>query len=525
MLARNDTDKSYLWVLFAIGFFLLYRFFLVFLLWDGRLIPPLPSDSAHIITSIRDAIDGKPFLRLPYPTYDFLLGLSAKILNMAPEKIFRASHYVFPLVGLTAVYFATRSMGLRKCEQGLSICISAFTPIFSFPVANQYSVVYFFILVGYVLCACNNSLGWKKVIRLLLLFVLVFGFVFFHRSAIYYAAIFMIMFFVVLVEKYLFKVSVGSIPSRLLILILFTVVSYGCGSYLLSTPCPNVTVTPISIRAVMPDVSSGVRVSWSNFVKNLTGLGFRYFLLMIVPFLTFFWSKTFLVLRRYLHLRRVIIASVVFLVVSFFHEQGNRALFPLYLITFILAGVVLSRVTCENTFSKKSFLSIAVACILMLLPITYEVMGTLRLNYLVNIGIDYSKNINDVPYIEDGYFFVSDPWLVQSYMESKGVDSVLVGSHVKYDKGNIIVVLDTSSTYFFEDQDRLFYKIKRLIHSFGKKWLIDFTSTGIPHPSLRYTPAERIQHIKNVNNGIEVEFLQRNMPFYYYLITKSPNHD
>lgn len=103
----NKKIKENKWLILAILFFITWKFFLIHILWQGRVLPPEPDDAYNYISHIANIINCPNFqlcssLEISmqnstgyiYLSYRLFFGYLAKIFSFSPQTIYHISFYL-----------------------------------------------------------------------------------------------------------------------------------------------------------------------------------------------------------------------------------------------------------------------------------------------------------------------------------------------------------------------------------------------------------------------------------------------
>lgn len=127
--------KKHQLILLAMSFFLIWKFLLVSVLWQDRTTPPEPDDSYAYISTIASASacphtflcsqqtqafvsDYASYIEF---SYRIILGGTARILNLSPEKMYEASFYIGTILLAGALFIFLRSLTKNSTIISLSI--------------------------------------------------------------------------------------------------------------------------------------------------------------------------------------------------------------------------------------------------------------------------------------------------------------------------------------------------------------------------------------------------------------------
>lgn len=187
------------WIIAAIVFFVIFKFWLIGVMWDGRSIPPEPDDTYQYVAHIASVIDCPSIIFCPYPgvsmsdhtgvtylSYRTLLGLVGTITGYSPEAIFKASFYAGTvLLAIVLIAFVSSFTKDKKLIAWSLLFLSFYHGTgeshgFFWVVPSFFSMLLFFILVVFI-----ERKGWKNPFHWWLMIPIVFLYVFSHPISEY----------------------------------------------------------------------------------------------------------------------------------------------------------------------------------------------------------------------------------------------------------------------------------------------------------------------------------------------------
>ena len=165
-----EKVKANKWLIGAIVFFILWKFFLIHILWQDRAVPPEPDDSYNYIAQITSIADCKLFQECSsttisthyssgfyYLSYRLFFGLLAHLTGLSSEAIYHLSFYIGTLFLAFILYPFLQIFSKDKNLIAWSIVFLSFyhglgeIHGFFWVVPSFFSVLLFFTLVTLIL--------------------------------------------------------------------------------------------------------------------------------------------------------------------------------------------------------------------------------------------------------------------------------------------------------------------------------------------------------------------------------------
>lgn len=193
--------KENKWLIGAVVFFILWKFFLIHILWQDRSIPPEPDDSYNYISQITAIADCKGFHFCPYLgvsmedstgfvylSYRLFFGWLAKITQLSPQTIYHFGFYLGTLFLAFILCPFIKIFTNNKHLLAWSIFFLSFyhglgeIHGFYWVVPSFFSVLLFFILAMYIL---RDELKFKVWLIIPLTVLYAFS----HPTSVYFIAI------------------------------------------------------------------------------------------------------------------------------------------------------------------------------------------------------------------------------------------------------------------------------------------------------------------------------------------------
>ncbi|MFZ1627015.1 MAG: hypothetical protein WAT81_04395, partial [Candidatus Moraniibacteriota bacterium] len=202
--------KNNAWILVAVFFFVAWKFFLISTLWEGRLTPPIPSDSSVYLLHIDATLNCSNLLSCPdraisfntytgvdHLSYRLFLGIFGKIFGLDVVETYLFSFYIGTmLLAATLALFTSKLTGVdKKLAAFLIIILGLYNGSgsyhgFFWVVPSFFSFLLFILILSIILDAENQR--WKiwlailaplsiftHMLGLYLLFILLAYFVFY----------------------------------------------------------------------------------------------------------------------------------------------------------------------------------------------------------------------------------------------------------------------------------------------------------------------------------------------------------
>lgn len=195
--------KKNQWVVAASIFFILWKFFLVGILWSDRSIAPEPDDSYEYIARIASVsecqngifceytgVSMRDHSGFAYLSYGLIFGIVGKIFGLAPEKTFHLSFYLGTALLAIILPIFLSSLTQRRSLISLSIIFLAFyhgtgeSHGFFWVVPSFYLTALFIVLFHFI------TSSHSKVANYIIAALVSITYVFMHPMSIYIAFLF-----------------------------------------------------------------------------------------------------------------------------------------------------------------------------------------------------------------------------------------------------------------------------------------------------------------------------------------------
>ena len=184
----TEKIKSFIadnrWILIASAFFIIWKFFLITLLWHDRIAPPSPDDSYMYILHInstaecpslifcKDALFSlQKYSGFEHLTYRLFFGGIARLFDLDPITTYQISFFIGTVIMLMAIILLATSLSKNKKLVAFSILIlSLFNGAgsyhgFFFVVPSFFALLFFFIIISVIL---KDSRHWKIMLPILI---------------------------------------------------------------------------------------------------------------------------------------------------------------------------------------------------------------------------------------------------------------------------------------------------------------------------------------------------------------------
>lgn len=357
------------WVFAAVIFFIVWKFFLISILWQDRLIPPEPDDTLTYVTQIESVFKCDNFLfcsdsrvtlgdssGFVYLSYRLFWGTLEKILGISPEKMLLWSFYIGTLfIPLVFIPFL-KIFSNKRSLIALSVFFLTFyhglgeTHGFFWVVPSFFSALLFFV-IAVLMLKDNTWLRFSVAIPLAILYT------FMHPIGVYLIFIFPLY----LLIHFAFTREFDPLVWKKMALIVMTVSLCSISqTYYLSKNSQNDSYAPSTsltqaksifddvvskkIQERKPDsytIASVANKESDNFLnQKISSLHAGYFRwifphwLAIAPFTL---SISMLVLKRKYNLLSLYFASLIFFIIAtFLNEFGFRSAIILWPVTYIV---------------------------------------------------------------------------------------------------------------------------------------------------------------------------------------------
>lgn len=355
--------KNNKWIVIASIFFIVWKFFLISILWNNRISPPEPDDSYIYIAHIESVRKCPTFIfcsdspynlntssGIEHLSYRLFFGTLGKILNLDSFQIFHLSFYIgIILLTLTLVYFL-KSLNQNKKIIAISILFLALYNGngayhgFYWVVPSFFSLMLFFLVFAIV------NLGPKHYKYLILLITPFF--VYAHSMSMYLIMLLPIFF---VIHSIFFKKIDKDLLKRIIFSILLFFICYAPSTIYLSSFSKN---NPYGTTSLLKKSYEGISIQSSQDKNNgdmkstnetttdidtyLPGLQsiqrnyLNWTILNWMGAITLFTALTILIKNREFKLLSIYLTASIFMLGSSIVEYGERSLILIWPLTFIL---------------------------------------------------------------------------------------------------------------------------------------------------------------------------------------------
>lgn len=444
------------WIILASIFFIIWKLFLVGILWEGRSVAPEPDDSYEYIARIAAVSDCHSDLFCPYAgvsmadhsgfaylSYGLIFGLIGKIFSLAPEKTFHLGFYLGTLLLALILPFFLASFTSRRPLIALSILFLAFyhgtgeSHGFFWVVPSFFSLILFFILYRFI----TNKDQQPSSYCIATIFSVIYAFM--HPISIY--LIFFFPIYLAISFYFTKKYSVSEIRRTLFVIFIVLGSASIQSQYLARTSQQNYYGLGSSLeqtRQIINDFThdgrSGYRPEYNvveigevsfftTRIATLNATYFRYILphwIMIFPFILALWILYF---RHEFRLLTFYLSALLFFVTAtLFHEFGFRSAIILWPATYILAAFsightyALIKERSPGTLQRiGKFLVIIFIIIFFLINALFSIGYNLNVNSRNNFEIDESFTTSLLSRMEQNDHIGLDVVLVRTRAGSK----------------------------------------------------------------------------------------------------------
>lgn len=450
--------KSYLTkklIPLAIVFFIIYRFWLIVLLFKRRTLLPEPDDSYFYLTEIRKILDsGTLFYKFPlHPlwrsdwshilTYKLLIIFIHKISNLSLEATFFLSFFLGTVL-LVFVLFLFLSK-LIKEKQNISWLIfflafysgSGAYHGFYWVVPSFFSIVFFFLILSYIYDDKAKKLPIISLFLLLPLFILSHPMALFALSILIFNSFFL---------YWLKDKNWKAISIKTFILTIFGILQFSLLELILTIT--QTKVTPLHYLSPLENLKQVFSgrinlISWEMLRKEYFNLLFPHKI-----FLLFFMILLgCLLLKRRYKFFSLFFATLTFTLFSLINYYGYRALLFLWPITFLTIGQGIFDFYSILKKTSKLLFSFLVLIFLIILNV-FNIVQAKNLNRRDNFSWDKScpayllENTNKNDSIFFGDYLTYNLFLYYGFYrrESYLFSLSKVGQYKELTKGSYLVV-------------------------------------------------------------------------------------
>lgn len=355
------------WIIAASIFFIVWKFFLIGILWDDRLIAPEPDDSYEYIARIAAISECHDGLICPYTgvsmydhsgfaylSYGLIFGLIGKIFSLSPEKTFYLSFYIGTTILAIVLPFFLSAFTQRRSLVALSVIFLAFyhgtgeSHGFFWIVPSFYTVVLFFLIFRLVTSTKQRLSTYAVIIAVSIIYT------FMHPISIYLVFLLPLYLYI----HFFFSRKYSSLEIKKVLLVLFVVLGSASiqSFYLAHISQLNYYGFSGSMFQARQAISAFTHEETSyyfnysvtkkdntSFLKNridtLQITYFRYILphwIMIFPFMFMLWILYFY--RKFQLLALYLSTFFFFITATLFHQFGFRSAIILWPVTYITAA-------------------------------------------------------------------------------------------------------------------------------------------------------------------------------------------
>lgn len=424
----RKTAKEYRWAIAASLFFIVWKFFLIGILWDGRTIPPEPDDSFQYIADIASVTECHTGFFCPYPgvsmtdasgftylTYKMFLGAIGIMTGLSPDTVFRTGFYIGTIL-LTFLFLPfLKSFTDNRKLIAWSILFLAFyhgtgeTHGFFWVVPSFCSMLLFFMLFLFV-TGRFTGFGYR------LAAVVAIAFVFSHPISVY--LVFMLPIYIGIlsilsrelqtngIKKTIFLIAIvilSATGQSLYLKHFWQINSYGLGASLsnaqttVSELYSETSTAKTTPNAVTYDITDNEDADlFTNKLETLKAVYFRY----VIPH----WSAAFLLVgvlllliaKRQYRLVSFYVSSLIFFVIAtFLNTFGFRSAIILWPVTFIVYAfgswyILIFAIHLPSPFLKR----VMTASVVLAVIIFFGINTALALIFNTNLNLRHKYDID-----------------------------------------------------------------------------------------------------------------------------------
>jgi len=414
------------WIIIASTFFIIWKFFLIGILWNDRLSPPEPDDSyiySGYINSVKECpvflcnypyISFKSYTGFTYLSYRIFFGSIAKIFNINPVALFHFSFYLGIIILLPTLLYFLHALTKNKQLIGLSLFFLALYNGsgayhgFFWVVPSFFFVALFLVIISLVI---RGHKYWKAALLIIIPF-----FVHLHPMSIY--SILVLLFFY-LSYSFFIKNTQKELFRRTLFSIAVAIISYAPVSlYLNMTSQGNPMGPKKAIEYARESLQSKEEVIATekaadtknlntesnkeklskNSFKSLAAIKINYFdwlfphWVAIIPFSIFL---LLLINYKEIKLISLYLSLIIFILLSSLNPYGFRSLSLIWPITYVfyafgfwyLIKFINDKARNITTVKILNSITYAGATIFIIVNITYSILMNSYANNQDNLSI------------------------------------------------------------------------------------------------------------------------------------------
>ncbi len=377
------TLKENKLILSAVIFFVFYKFFFVWMLFNGRNVPPEPDDSYYYLSAANrfPQISSFEDFRLFYFS-GFLKFLTQ--LTGDPEAALKANFFIGSLLIPFSLVFFLKRIETNKSLAALSLFFLAFYHGsgayhgFYWVVPSLFQVLLFFIILGFI--QSEKKVTFTQIFFPSLLFI------FAHPTSLFLSAVF--GFYFIIFSALNWKIEKQNITKAFY---LFISLGFSFTAYFLMSKLFPVGQTPQSFQSNFGLI---IKFFSGQLAPDAFGIIWKeYFAIFSAhPFILLSSLITLVIVfaNKNLKLISIYLSCLILVLISSYIPYGARTLALLWPVTFLVIGCA--------TFYIYEFLARLKLKYLILIPVLFFTLITTTFNLLatrtVNITKNYSWNRN-----------------------------------------------------------------------------------------------------------------------------------
>lgn len=495
------------WLLAAILFFIVWKFFLISVLWQDRTIPPEPDDSYNYLTQIASiaecTIEGCSSTNITlqnssgfnYLTYRVFFGAIGNITNLPIQTVYYLSFY-FGIIFLISILIPfLKSFSQNRLLIAWSIFFLSFyhgfgeTHGFFWVVPSFYFVVFFFVLA---LLIMRDEIQ----LPILALFALTLLYTFIHPMSVFAALIFPLY----LIFFSFFTWSFPLLARKKTFFIIVLVFSFSLTAHhLLPNNAP--TQQAYSVKNAVQGVKSTIipsspplaiekTTNSSHFPSTVSlplyliihekiiALNHAYFRWLLPHWFFIFplvITLLVLVFKKNIKLLSLYFASLTFFIIAtIFNQFGYRSaiiLWPLTYLTFAFSSWYLLQILRQSPrwYFKKLFFwffTFALGCFFFInsiFAIVFNENFSTRSNYYIESSL-IKYILTEIP--EDKIIMASRELIIAEMFNSSDLRKRVVSYHPEAD----FIIITITDKIPQKEPSKLFHLIQSIAKKAGKEF-------------------------------------------------------
>ncbi len=501
----NQKMQENKWFIAAILFFIIWKFFLIGILWEDRHIPPEPDDSYNYLTQIASIAEctskscSSTNITLQnssgfnYLTYRIFFGILGKILHVSIQEIYHFSFY-FGIILLTLIFVPfLKSFSQNKDLISWSIFFLSFyhgfgeTHGFFWIVPSFFFVIFFFLLTLFLLRDDIQFRYWS-------LFILTFFYTFLHPMSVF--SILILPFYLLFYSFFTWTFPLAAWKKASLIVIL--VFSFSLTAHhILPNNAPTQKV--YSLTHVAQEARSNLELD-SSILSPTTGsfsllhpivlekiqtLNHTYFRWLLPHWFFIFplvITLLVLVFKKNIKLLSLYFASLTFFIIATLLNQfGYRSAIILWPLTYLIFAfsswhLLQTFYQSKNWYFKKIFFWFFIASIgcfffiNSIFAIIFNEYFSTRNNYHIESSL-IKYILTEIP--EDKIIMASRELIIAEMFNSPDLRKRVVSYHPEAD----FIIITITDKIPQKKPNKIFHLIQSITKKSGKELSLPYSST------------------------------------------------